>query len=71
MYRVNVLTEGRYHNVRLGMRYFFLKRRAKQFIKLLGEFDCAFTVEHLCIVTFNKWSAVRGEELKDRVAEGR
>ena len=63
MYRINVLTVGRYHNVKLGMRYFFWKRRAKQFIKLLRVLDCEFTVEYLCI-TFNKWSAVKRQRVK-------
>lgn len=49
MYKINVLTMGRYYNVMLGTRRFFWRRKAKQFIKILRELDCEFTVEGFCV----------------------
>lgn len=45
MYRVYVLSSGKYNNVALGCRYNFSKRKLKVFTELLNELECDFTFE--------------------------
>ena len=45
MYKINVLTSGKYHNVAIGSRYCFTKRTAKSIIKCFLETECKISVE--------------------------
>lgn len=45
MYRVTVLTSGKYDNVALGARYCFTKRSARDLIDNFLEVNCEIEVE--------------------------
>lgn len=46
MYRINVLTTGKYDNVVRGYRYTFSHRKAKKFVmEVIREWECECTVE--------------------------
>lgn len=47
MYRINVLTRGRYNNVNRGYRYCFLKKTAIEMIDTFMSARCEITVEKL------------------------
>lgn len=51
MYRINVKSSGKYHNVALGYRYCFRKKTAKDLIDLFSECESDFTVEKLIRLT--------------------
>lgn len=45
MYKITVITDGRYHNVMLGARYCFGKAKAKKLAEFFLEEECEVTVE--------------------------
>lgn len=47
MYRIEVLTSGKYSNVALGSRFTFSKRKVKNFIEVLKEKECEYTITKL------------------------
>lgn len=47
MYRINVLTRGRYNNVNRGYRYCFRKKSAIEMIATFMNARCEITVEKL------------------------
>lgn len=47
MYRVCVLTSGKYHNVVTGNRYCFFRKRTLELANLFNDFSCAFKIEKL------------------------
>lgn len=47
MYRINVLTDGKYHNVRDGFRYCFRKKSAIELIDVFMDAGSKITVEKL------------------------
>ncbi len=47
MYRINVLTRGKYDNVELGYRYCFRKKSAIEMIDIFMDSDSNITVEKL------------------------
>ena len=47
MYRINVLTCGKYHNVRGGFRYCFIKKSAIDMINTFMNAGSEITVEKL------------------------
>lgn len=51
MYKITVKSYGKYNNVRLGARYCFCKKTAKELIVLFLESKCDITVEKLIRVT--------------------
>ena len=51
MYRINVKSSGKDHNVALGYRYCFRKKTAKDLIDLFSECESDFTVEKLIRLT--------------------
>ena len=56
MYRINVKSCGKYHNVALGCRYCFRKKTAKHLIDLFSEHEVNFTVEKLIRLTTDIFS---------------
>lgn len=44
MYKINVKSEGNYHNVVLGERYVFSKRNAKRIIRSFLDHGCEIEV---------------------------
>lgn len=51
MYRINVKSSGKYHNVVLGYRYCFRKKTAKGLIDLFSKSKAEFTVEKFVRLT--------------------
>lgn len=51
MYRIKVMSSGKYHNCALGYRYCFRKKTAKDLIDLFSECNADFTVEKLIHLT--------------------
>lgn len=51
MYRINVLSSGKYHNVVTGPMYCLSKKDARWLVKTYTESECNFTVEKLIRVT--------------------
>lgn len=47
MYRINVLTRGRFNNVKRGSRYCFCKKSAIEMIDTFMNARCEITVEKL------------------------
>lgn len=47
MYRIFVLSSGKYHNVTIGHRYCFRKKSAIELINLFSKDECNFYVEKL------------------------
>ena len=47
MYRINVLSRGKYDNVELGYRYCFRKKSAIEMIDIFMDSDSKITVEKL------------------------
>lgn len=47
MYRIKVLSSGKYHNVVGGNRYFFFRKSAVEFANDLAERECDFKIEKL------------------------
>ena len=47
MYKINVKSEGKYHNVALGERYTFSKRNAKRIIAFFLDDECELEVTKL------------------------
>ena len=45
MYRINVITTGKYHNFTTGIRYAITKRSAEKFIELALNEECQIKVE--------------------------
>ena len=45
MYRINIKSPGKYHNVVPGYRYCFRKKTAKHLIDLFSENEVEFTFE--------------------------
>ena len=60
MYRINILSDGKYHNVTLGARYCLTKKSAKGMIDNFADAECDFTVEkfiriHDDVFCFTDW----------------
>jgi hypothetical protein len=51
MYRINIKSPGKYHNVALGYRYCFRKKTAKHLIDLFSENEVEFTFEKFVRLT--------------------
>ena len=51
MYRVFVMSSGKYHNVAIGHRYCFRKKTAKRLIDQFLELECNLSVEKLIRIT--------------------
>lgn len=51
MYRINIKSSGKYHNVVPGYRYCFRKKTAKGLIDLFSECEVKFTVEKFVRLT--------------------
>lgn len=67
MYRIDVLTCGKFHNVTIAPRYCFRKKTAKKLIELfLGKNDCQITVTKLNRITSDIFGWV-DEDPKDSV----
>ena len=68
MYRINVLSTGKYNNVVLGPRYCLFKRTAKRLVKEFSEFGCSLRVSKFirCSDDVFCWS---GGEVEDDVVE--
>lgn len=47
MYRISVLTSGKYHNVVTGNRYCLSRKSALDLANLFNDFSCAFKIEKL------------------------
>lgn len=47
MYRIYVLTNGKYHNVECGPRYCFTKRSAKKMIDIFMDSGCEILIHKL------------------------
>lgn len=47
MYRIQVLSSGKYHNVTEGNRYCFFRRSAIKLANLFGENNCDIVIEKL------------------------
>lgn len=47
MYRINILSDGKHHNVVLGYRYCFRKKTAMRLIDTFLKFKCNITVHKL------------------------
>lgn len=47
MYRICVLTSGKYDNVATGNRYCFSRKSALELANLFNEFSCGFKIEKL------------------------
>ena len=47
MYKINVKSDGKYHNAVLGERYALSKRKAKRLIALFRYFECELEVTKL------------------------
>ena len=68
MYRINVLSTGKYNNVVLGPRYCLFKRTAKRLVNEFSEVDCSLKVSKLirCSDDVFCWS---GGEVEDEIVE--
>lgn len=55
MYRVNVLTDGKYHNVATGIRYCFTRKAAKELTKLFVDFGCDVLIHKLYRIKNSPW----------------
>lgn len=55
MYRVTVLTDGKYHNVILGPRYCFTRKHAKDLVKLFVDSECDVQVYKFIRVQASPW----------------
>lgn len=51
MYRINIKSSGKYHNVVPGYRYCFRKKTAKRLIDLFSENEVEFVVEKFVRLT--------------------
>lgn len=47
MYRIKVLSDGKYHNVMTGNRYCFFKKSAIDLANLFGKSNCDIVIEKL------------------------
>lgn len=45
MYKITILTSGKYHNVVKGARYCFFRVHAQKFINSLVENECEFELQ--------------------------
>lgn len=64
MYKIEVLSKGKYNNAELGARYTFFKRKAIDFIKFLKEEECDFEVTKFTRLHFGfyAWSRYHAYE---------
>ena len=60
MYKVNVLTSGKYDNVVLGERFYLFKKRAQEAVKMFEEVECKYSVSKFTRMHFGAycWSEV-------------
>ena len=63
MYRINVESCGKYHNVTPGFRYCIGKKKALYFINVMNEFECEYTVEKFVRLTRRMWAWSEDEAL--------
>jgi hypothetical protein len=56
MYRIKVMSSGKYHNCAMGYHYCFRKKTAKHLIDLFSENKADFTVEKLVRLTADVFS---------------
>jgi hypothetical protein len=68
MYRIDVLSAGKYNNVVLGPRYCLFKRTAKRLVNEFSEVDCSLRVSKFirCSDDVFCWS---GGEVEDEIVE--
>lgn len=64
MFKVNVLTTGKYDNVMTGERYILTKQKTKDFMNMLIETGCDFEVSKFvcCSFGFYCWSSGEAAE---------
>lgn len=55
MYRVTVLTNGKYHNVITGPRYCFTRKCAKDLAKLFVDCECDVQIHKFIRVQTSPW----------------
>lgn len=51
MYKINILSSGKYHNVVPGVRYTFTKKSARALAKLLLSNNCEIEIFKFCHLT--------------------
>lgn len=56
MYRINVKSCGKYHNVTLGIRYCIGKKNALYFVSVMEAYECEYTVEKFVRLTRKVWA---------------
>lgn len=61
MYRINVKSCGKYHNVTLGIRYCIGKKTALRLVTLMDFYECEYTVEKFVRLTRKVWAWSEGE----------
>ena len=55
MYIVDVLSKGTYGNVSMGGRVFLFRKSAKNFCKLLDEWECQYSTGKLVRYGFGRY----------------
>lgn len=55
MYRVNVLTAGKYNNVVTGPRYCFTRKTAKDLAKLFVDYECEVEIHKFYRINTSPW----------------
>lgn len=68
MYRITVLTTGKFNTVGLGSRYCLTKKTAKSLIKLFFKEECTFKVEKFTRLHHDIFAWI-DDEYKDSVFE--
>ena len=56
MYRINVKSCGKYHNVTLGIRYCIGKKTVLRLVNLMDAHECEYTVEKFVRLTRKEWA---------------
>ena len=66
MYRINVLTTGKYNNVALGTRYCFFKKTALDLATLFASMDCDVTIAKFTRLHSDVFSWSEAEVYEDK-----
>ena len=68
MYRIDVLSTGKYNNVALGPRFCLFKRTAKRLVDEFSEVDCSLKVSKLIRCSDDVFCWSEGE-VEDEIVE--
>jgi hypothetical protein len=71
MYRIHIVTTGKYHNVNIGYRYCLTKKTIKNLIKDCDNWGCEFLVERFIHIQKDifAWSEDLPTDVEDLIWE--